>query len=87
MRAHQRHGYSHSDVLDFGQVTFRRRRTGLRISAFHLNGAAALRRKIGEDQAKRFKAGDYRSVEDFKRLARRDAMKAREWRLDLQGAL
>lgn len=86
MNAHKRHGYSCSDVVDFAQATYRRRRTGLRISAFHLNGAAELRRRIGEGQAKRFKAGDYRSVEDFKRLARRDAMRAREWRLELQGA-
>lgn len=85
MNAYKRHGYTHSDVVDYGLATYRRRRTHLRISAFHLNRAASFRVAVVGDQGVRFKVGDYRTVEDFKRLARDEACKAREWRLELQG--
>lgn len=87
MRSHIKNGYSHSDVTDFSLATGARRRGNRRCNAFYLNCAAELRRKIGEDQAKRFRAGDYRTAEDFKRLAAKDALRAREVRLELQGAL
>lgn len=86
MRAYERRGFDEGDLVDFRILTQRRRRTSLRISAFYLNGAAALRRKLGEDQGARFKVGDYRTPEDFKRLAFQDAHRAKQIRLELQGA-
>jgi hypothetical protein len=87
MNAYKRRGLDESDLVDFRILTQRRRRTRLRVSAFYLNGAAGLRREIHGDQAARFRKGDYRTPEDFKRLAFRDAHLAKQWRLELQGAL
>lgn len=89
MRAHQKHGYTSNDVSDYAFWGKGRSRPRNRISgvvASYLNQAAKLRARLRQDEAQRFRDGDYRTADDFKRMAADDVLKAREWRIELQGA-
>lgn len=80
MNAHKRHGYTHSDVVDYAVSSFGRRRSHYRICAHHINSAGVMRRWIGTDKASRFMIGDYRTDEDLKRLAFRELAMCASWR-------
>lgn len=83
MNAHKRHGYSYSDVVDYGMTTYRncaRRRpifTSLDAANSHVIHALRYARKdeIGMP-------GFY-TYEDHIRFARQYVNKAREWRQEI----
>lgn len=91
MNAYKRHGMTWTDVTDRAYWGEGRKRFGkegrLAGNATYLGKASDLRLRIAIPEAKRFADGDYRTVEDFKRLAAGCVAKATEWRLELQGAL
>lgn len=87
MNAYKRRGLTWSDVLDNARDKPRRGHAGrLALSAYHLFMAAHMRRMISFDaQLTRQGRPILRDVSPS-RAARSYLLKAREWRLELQGA-